>query len=96
MLRDKGEGFGILVSKFPKDTDASYSLQDPSEASPHTHIFIIVYPFKSLVVDLYVFRSKLFLYVLILYKTKSIGDEFLATIGGVETNAAKNMKGMYK
>ncbi|CAN8256750.1 unnamed protein product [Cochlearia groenlandica] len=31
MLRDKGEGFGILVSKFPKDTDASYSLQDPSE-----------------------------------------------------------------
>lgn len=33
MLRDRGEGFGILVSKFPKDTDASYSLQDPSEAS---------------------------------------------------------------
>ncbi|XP_010422893.1 PREDICTED: probable trehalose-phosphate phosphatase I isoform X1 [Camelina sativa] len=31
MLRDRGEGFGILVSKFPKDTDASYSLQDPSE-----------------------------------------------------------------
>ncbi|KAJ0260729.1 trehalose-phosphate phosphatase I [Hirschfeldia incana] len=31
MLRDKGEGCGILVSKFPKDTVASYSLQDPSE-----------------------------------------------------------------
>ncbi|EOA20890.1 hypothetical protein CARUB_v10001225mg [Capsella rubella] len=31
MLRDRGEGFGILVSKFPKDTNASYSLQDPSE-----------------------------------------------------------------
>ncbi|CAA7027156.1 unnamed protein product [Microthlaspi erraticum] len=31
MLRDRGEGFGILVSKYPKDTDASYSLQDPSE-----------------------------------------------------------------
>ncbi|CAA0401730.1 unnamed protein product [Arabidopsis thaliana] len=52
MLRDRGEGFGILVSKFPKDTDASYSLQDPSEAS----------------------------------------DGFLTTIGGMETNAAKNVK----
>ncbi|KAL1226095.1 putative trehalose-phosphate phosphatase I [Cardamine amara subsp. amara] len=31
VLRDRGEGFGILVSKFPKDTDASYSLKDPSE-----------------------------------------------------------------
>ncbi|ESQ40953.1 hypothetical protein EUTSA_v10013874mg [Eutrema salsugineum] len=31
MLRDRGEGFGILVSKFPKDTDASYSLHDPSQ-----------------------------------------------------------------
>ncbi|XP_013626393.1 PREDICTED: probable trehalose-phosphate phosphatase I isoform X3 [Brassica oleracea var. oleracea] len=31
MLRDRGEGCGVLVSKFPKDTDASYYLQDPSE-----------------------------------------------------------------
>ncbi|KAK4776033.1 hypothetical protein SAY87_023994 [Trapa incisa] len=31
MLRDRGQGFGILVSKFPKDTNASYSLQEPSE-----------------------------------------------------------------
>ncbi|XP_018474716.1 probable trehalose-phosphate phosphatase I isoform X2 [Raphanus sativus] len=31
MLRDRGEGCGILVSKFPKDTDASYCLQDPSQ-----------------------------------------------------------------
>ncbi|XP_020215219.1 probable trehalose-phosphate phosphatase J [Cajanus cajan] len=30
-LRDRGQGFGILVSKFPKDTSASYSLQDPNE-----------------------------------------------------------------
>jgi hypothetical protein len=32
-LRDRGQGFGILVSKFPKDTTASYSLQEPNEAS---------------------------------------------------------------
>ncbi|XP_031282983.1 probable trehalose-phosphate phosphatase J isoform X2 [Pistacia vera] len=31
MLRDRGQGFGILVSKFPKDTSASYSLQEPHE-----------------------------------------------------------------
>ncbi|XP_027365018.1 probable trehalose-phosphate phosphatase J isoform X1 [Abrus precatorius] len=30
-LRDRGQGFGILVSKFPKDTTASYSLQEPNE-----------------------------------------------------------------
>ncbi|KAJ1412843.1 Trehalose-phosphatase [Sesbania bispinosa] len=32
-LRDRGQGLGILVSKFPKDTTASYSLQEPNEAS---------------------------------------------------------------
>ncbi|XP_043711353.1 probable trehalose-phosphate phosphatase J [Telopea speciosissima] len=31
VLKDRGQGFGILVSKFPKDTNASYSLQEPSE-----------------------------------------------------------------
>ncbi|XP_075652828.1 putative trehalose-phosphate phosphatase J [Castanea sativa] len=31
VLRDRGQGFGILVSKFPKETSASYSLQDPRE-----------------------------------------------------------------
>jgi trehalose 6-phosphate phosphatase len=31
LLRGRGQGFGILVSKFPKDTSASYSLQDPPE-----------------------------------------------------------------
>ncbi|KAL8478961.1 hypothetical protein ACS0TY_030739 [Phlomoides rotata] len=31
VLREKGQGFGILVSKTPKDTSASYSLQEPSE-----------------------------------------------------------------
>ncbi|XP_061343756.1 probable trehalose-phosphate phosphatase J [Gastrolobium bilobum] len=30
-LRDRGQGFGILVSKFPKETTASYSLQEPNE-----------------------------------------------------------------
>ncbi|WZZ37405.1 hypothetical protein YC2023_020806 [Brassica napus] len=33
LLQERGQGFGILVSKFPKDTNASYSLQDPPEAS---------------------------------------------------------------
>ncbi|KAL6900799.1 hypothetical protein ACP4OV_005475 [Aristida adscensionis] len=31
VLRKRGQGIGILVSKFPKDTSASYSLQDPAE-----------------------------------------------------------------
>ncbi|CAA7013353.1 unnamed protein product [Microthlaspi erraticum] len=33
VLRERGQGFGILVSKVPKDTNASYSLQDPSQVS---------------------------------------------------------------
>lgn len=33
VLRQRGQGFGILVSKIPKDTSAYYSLQEPSEAS---------------------------------------------------------------
>jgi hypothetical protein len=28
-----GQGIGILVSKFPKETAASYSLRDPDEVS---------------------------------------------------------------
>ncbi|KAH7567779.1 hypothetical protein JRO89_XS07G0146000 [Xanthoceras sorbifolium] len=31
VLRNRGQGFGILVSKAPKETNASYSLQEPSE-----------------------------------------------------------------
>ncbi|KAK4394244.1 putative trehalose-phosphate phosphatase J [Sesamum angolense] len=31
VLRERGQGFGILVSKIPKETNASYSLQEPSE-----------------------------------------------------------------
>ncbi|CAH9109640.1 unnamed protein product [Cuscuta europaea] len=31
VLRERGQGFGILVTKTPKDTHASYSLQEPSE-----------------------------------------------------------------
>lgn len=31
VLRNRGQGVGILVSKTPKETDASYTLQDPSE-----------------------------------------------------------------
>ncbi|CAL9096971.1 unnamed protein product, partial [Musa acuminata var. zebrina] len=32
VLRDRGQGFGILVSRFPKETNATYSLKEPSEA----------------------------------------------------------------
>ncbi|KAG8660392.1 probable trehalose-phosphate phosphatase D [Manihot esculenta] len=31
VLRNRGQGLGILVSKFPKETNASYSLQEPTE-----------------------------------------------------------------
>ncbi|CAI9116331.1 OLC1v1017446C1 [Oldenlandia corymbosa var. corymbosa] len=31
VLRKRGQGFGILVSKVPKETNASYTLQEPSE-----------------------------------------------------------------
>lgn len=31
VLRDRGQGLGILVSKFPKETRATYSLKEPSE-----------------------------------------------------------------
>ena len=31
VLRKRGQGFGILVSKVSKETDASYCLQEPSE-----------------------------------------------------------------
>ncbi|XP_020255683.1 probable trehalose-phosphate phosphatase 6 [Asparagus officinalis] len=37
VLRDRGQGFGILVSKFPKETNASYSLQEPSEVMDFLH-----------------------------------------------------------
>ncbi|KAJ6774362.1 TREHALOSE-PHOSPHATE PHOSPHATASE C-RELATED [Salix purpurea] len=33
VLRSRGQGLGILVSKVPKETNASYSLQEPTEAS---------------------------------------------------------------
>jgi hypothetical protein len=31
VLRNIGQGIGILVSKFPKETAASYSLREPDE-----------------------------------------------------------------
>ncbi|KAH1196482.1 putative trehalose-phosphate phosphatase J [Glycine max] len=47
-LRDRGQGFGILVSKFPKDTSASYSLQEPNEAS---RIFFLLHLFFPIVMN---------------------------------------------
>ncbi|VAI84322.1 unnamed protein product [Triticum turgidum subsp. durum] len=40
MLRKRGHGLGILVSKCPRETDASYSLQDPTEVYIHTYIMM--------------------------------------------------------
>ncbi|KAK1264161.1 putative trehalose-phosphate phosphatase 6 [Acorus gramineus] len=37
VLRNRGQGLGILVSKIPKDTNASYSLQEPSEVRDFLH-----------------------------------------------------------
>lgn len=37
VLRDRGQGFGILVSKYPKETNASYSLQEPTEVMDFLH-----------------------------------------------------------
>ena len=31
VLRNRGQGAGILVTRFPKDTLASFSLRDPTE-----------------------------------------------------------------
>jgi hypothetical protein len=37
-----GQGIGILVSKIPKETSASYSLREPSEVYTLTHVCAIV------------------------------------------------------
>ncbi|XP_058085703.1 probable trehalose-phosphate phosphatase H [Magnolia sinica] len=37
VLRDRGQGFGILVSKIPKETNATYSLQEPAEVMDFLH-----------------------------------------------------------
>ncbi|XP_010916894.1 probable trehalose-phosphate phosphatase 6 [Elaeis guineensis] len=37
VLRDRGQGIGILVSKFPKETSASYSLSEPAEVMDFLH-----------------------------------------------------------
>lgn len=42
VLRDRGQGFGILVSKAPKETNASYSLQEPLEASTLENMYSII------------------------------------------------------
>ncbi|KAJ1291960.1 hypothetical protein BS78_02G356500 [Paspalum vaginatum] len=37
VLRSMGQGIGILVSKIPKETSASYSLREPSEVKEFLH-----------------------------------------------------------
>ncbi|THU71467.1 hypothetical protein C4D60_Mb04t01740 [Musa balbisiana] len=41
VLRDRGRGIGILVSEFPKETNASYFLRHPSEVITVTSCIII-------------------------------------------------------
>lgn len=41
MLRERGQGIGILVSKCPKETDATYSLQDPTEVCVYIYTITV-------------------------------------------------------
>lgn len=50
VLRKRGQGFGILVSKSPKETNASYSLQEPSEASTLMKILNLYLSFELIYV----------------------------------------------
>lgn len=98
MLRDRGQGFGILVSKVPKETNASYSLQEPSEASTVnlTMQFLITDIINSiprpLVFCLFVcFRPSLYFctadcWFILLYNL--VGYGLSATFGGMETVTA--------
>jgi trehalose 6-phosphate phosphatase len=49
VLRKRGQGIGILVSKYPKDTNASYSLQEPAEVmtTPLAFLSIFLSDFSS-------------------------------------------------
>ncbi|XP_020249667.1 probable trehalose-phosphate phosphatase 6 [Asparagus officinalis] len=40
VLRERGQGLGILVSKSPKETRASYSLQEPTEVMNFLHCLV--------------------------------------------------------
>ncbi|KAL4311293.1 hypothetical protein GQ457_01G011780 [Hibiscus cannabinus] len=40
VLLDRGQGIGILVSKTPKETNASYSLQEPSEVKEFLRLLV--------------------------------------------------------
>ncbi|GJN40755.1 hypothetical protein PR202_gn00053 [Eleusine coracana subsp. coracana] len=40
VLRGRGQGAGILVSRFPKDTAASFSLRDPAEVKDFLHSLV--------------------------------------------------------
>ncbi|XP_073117414.1 probable trehalose-phosphate phosphatase 6 [Elaeis guineensis] len=40
VLRDRGQGIGILVSKFPKETSACYSLREPAEVMNFLHCLV--------------------------------------------------------
>lgn len=40
VLREREQGFGILVSKVPKETSASYSLQEPAEVKEFLRLLV--------------------------------------------------------
>ena len=76
VLRERGRGLGIVVSKVPKNSHASYSLQEPAEASCTVSI--------SQKKSLYFNEGNFFSGGL----TSPIvaGDEFLASTGRMEAS----------
>lgn len=79
MLRESGQGVGIVVSKDPKETNASYSLREPSEVqSSHQ------YHIHSIGLLLYVltdFPGSIF-----------IGYALLAAVGRVEAKCTPSKR----
>jgi trehalose 6-phosphate phosphatase len=42
VLRARGQGAGILVSRFPKETSASFTLRDPAEVKEFLRKLVVV------------------------------------------------------
>jgi hypothetical protein len=40
VLRSRGQGAGILVSRFPKETSASFSLREPAEVKDFLRMLV--------------------------------------------------------
>lgn len=94
-MRERGQGVGILVSKVPKETSASYSLQEPSEVNYFSSIpFVLSVTSHSLFsffkITLFAFSiCHILLFVeLCVCVIVLVGHELLAPPGGVEAAVA--------